>query len=158
MFHKRGGLALLMLLPFAGGASADFEVYSGAGSWIQIRAPTEDESDALLRLGCIGGYGPIDIHLGAIFGVGRGKHEAVSVILSSGALTARVQGVSVQSEYFEMTGGTELLTALFAKDDAFGVLTSAKEITLLGGTESVERFELGAEATAALKAFLETCS
>ena len=156
MILKRSGLALLILLPFAGEASADFEVHSGEGSWIAIRGPDEDESDALLRLGCKGS-GLIDTHLGGIFGIGEGKHEAASVILSSGALTARVQGVSIWTEDSEMTGGNELLAGLFSNDDAFRVLTSGKEITLLGGSENVERFELGAEATAELKAFIEKC-
>ncbi|MDO8353325.1 MAG: hypothetical protein Q7T14_07665 [Aestuariivirga sp.] len=145
-----------MLLPFAGEASADFEVDGGEGSWIAIRGPIEDEGDALIRLGCKGS-GLIDTHLGGMFGIGEGKHEAASVILSSGALTARVQGVSIWSEDFEMTGGTELLTALFSNDNAFRVLTSGREITLLGGIEKAERFELGAEATAELKAFIEKC-
>ena len=77
MILKRSGLALLILLPFSGEASADFEVHGGEGSWIAIRGPFEDESDALLRLGCKGS-GLIDTHLGGIFGIGEGKHEAAA--------------------------------------------------------------------------------
>jgi hypothetical protein len=155
MFRKRVGLALLMLLPLAGGASAGFDVRGGEGPWIDIR-PDETESDAVLRLGCHG-FGLIDTHIGAIFDIGEGEHEAVSVTLSAGTLTARVRGLSIYSEDSELTGGIELLTALMAGDDAFAVLTSGKEITLKGGREKEERFELGAETTAALKAFIEKC-
>jgi hypothetical protein len=155
MFHKQIGLALLLLLPLIGGANADFEVRSGDGPWLDIR-PDETESDALLRLGCHG-YGLIDTHIGGIFDIGEGQHEAVSVTLSAGALTAKVRGLSIPSEDSELTGGIELLTALMAGDEAFAVLTSGKEITLTGGREKEERFTLGAEATAELKAYIEKC-
>ena len=155
MIHKQIGMALLMLPPLIGGAGAGFEVRSGEGPWIDIR-PDETESDALLRLGCHG-YGLIDTHIGGIFDIGEGGHEAVSVTLSSGALTAMVRGLSIYSEDSELTGGTELLTALMAGDDAFAVLTSGKEITLQGARDKDERFTLGAETTAELKVFIEKC-
>jgi hypothetical protein len=156
MFQKQFSLALLIILTLAGSASAGFEVRSGDGPWLDIR-PDETESDALLRLGCHG-YGLIDAHIGGIFDIGEGGHEAVSVTLSAGALTAKVRGLSIYSEDSELTGGSELLTALMAGDDAFAVLTSGMEITLQGARDKDERFTLGAEATAELKAFIEKCS
>jgi hypothetical protein len=155
MFHKQIGVALLILLPLAGIASAGFDVRGGEGPWLDIR-PDETESDALLRLGCHG-YGLIDAHIGGIFDIGEGGHEAVSVTLSAGALTAKVRGLSIFSEDSELTGGVELLTALMAGDDAFAVLTSGKEITLQGARDKDERFTLDAETTEALKAFIEKC-
>jgi hypothetical protein len=155
MCHQQISLALLTLLTLAGGASAEYEVRGGDGPWLDIR-PDETESDALLRLGCHG-YGLIDTHIGAIFDIGEGGYEAVSVTLSAGALTARVRGLSIYSEDSELTGGSELLTALMAGDDAFSVLTSGMEITLQGARDKEERFTLDAETTDALKAFIEKC-
>ena len=155
MFHIRAFLTSLALLPLAGGASAGYDVRTGEGSWIDIRSD-ETESEALLRLGCKS-YGLIDTHLGGAFDIGEGGYEAVTVTLSSGALKAKVQGVSIYSEDSELTGGTELLTALFSSDDAFAVLTSGREITLLGGRDKTDNFTLGVETTAELKAFLEKC-
>jgi hypothetical protein len=155
MLHKRVGLALLTLLPLANGAIAGFDAHGGAGSWLEIRSD-EPESDALLRLGCKG-FGLIDTHLGGVADIGKGGHEAVSVTLSSGKLTARVQGASISSEDSELTGGIELLTALMPDDKAFSVLTSGKEIKLQVGSGKAENFTLGAKTTAALKAFLKKC-
>ncbi len=155
MSYKQAGLAVLMLLPLASAASAGFDVTNRAGTWLDIR-PDETESDALLRLGCHG-FGLIDTHFGATFDIGKGEHEAVSVTLTSGKLMARMKGLSIQSEDSELTGGIELLTALMAGDEAFAVLTSGKEITLKGGRSKAERFTLGKETTAALKAFLKKC-
>jgi hypothetical protein len=155
MSYKQAGLAILMLLPLASAASAGFDATTGAGTWLDIRSD-ESESDALLRLGCHGS-GLIDTHIGATFDIGKGGHEAVSVTLTSGKLTARLAGLSIESEDSELTGGIELLTALMANDDAFSVLASGKEITLKGGRSKAERFSLGPKTTSALKAFLKKC-
>jgi hypothetical protein len=155
MLYKQSGLALLMLLALAGGAEAGLEAHTGKGSWIDIRGPVEEEGDALLRLRCRG-FGLIDTHLGGAVGIGKGEHEAVTVTLSSGGLKAEVKGLSIFTEDSEMTGGTELLTALMPNHDAFGVLTSGKEIELKS-PDKTERFTLGPKPTAALKAFLKKC-
>jgi hypothetical protein len=155
MSCKQASLALLVMLPLASDANAGFDVVNREAAWLDIR-PDETESDALLRLGCHG-FGLIDTHFGATFDIGKGEHEAISVTLTSGKLTARVKGLSIQSEDSELTGGVELLTALMAGDDAFAVLTSGKEITLKGGRGKSERFTLGKDATAALNAFLAKC-
>jgi hypothetical protein len=156
MFHKLIGLIFLAMLTLASGASAAYEAHSGAGSWIDIREPVDQEGDALLHLGC-GELGLVDVHLGGVFTMGKGEHEAVSAALSAGKLTARVKGLSIETADVEMTGGIELLTALRSDDALFAVLTSGKEITLKGGSEKAERFTLDAKTTAALKAFLKTC-
>ena len=155
MSYKQAGVALLVLLPLASAASAGFDATNRAGTWLDVRSD-ESESDALLRLGCHG-FGLIDAHLGATFDIGKGGHEAVSLTLTSGKLTARVKGLSIESEDSELTGGIELLTALMANDEAFAVLTSGKEIILQSGRSKAERFTLGKETTAALKAFLKKC-
>ncbi len=155
MFYKQAGLSLLVALTFAGSAKADYEANSSEGSWIEIREPVENEGDTMLQLTC-GPIGFVDVHLGGVFAIGKGEHEAVSATLSAGKLTATVKGLSIETSDFEMTGGIELLTALRSNDPLFAVLTSGQEISLQG-SERPERFTLSADVTKALKTFLAAC-
>lgn len=155
MFYKQVGLSLLVALALAGSAKAEYEANSSEGSWIEIREPVENEGDTMLQLSC-GPIGFVDVHLGGVFGIGKGEHEAVSATLSAGKLKATVKGLSIETSDVEMTGGIELLTALRSNDPLFAVLTSGQEISLQG-SERPERFTLDAKVTSALKAFLETC-
>jgi hypothetical protein len=154
MSRKQYGLALLLMALMAGRAGAEsYVAHSGRGWQFEIRLD-EVEADTLMSLAC-GGI-VVDTHFGAIFGIGKGEYEAVSATLAAGTLTATLKGVSIWSVDSEMTGGIELLTALRPDSDAFGVLTSGKEIEIASGGKT-ERFTLGAKPTAALKAFLEKC-
>lgn len=155
MVYKQAGLSLLVALTFAGSAKADYEANSSEGSWIEIREPVENEGDTMLQLTC-GPIGFVDVHLGGVFAIGKGEHEAVSATLSAGKLTAQVKGLSIETSDFEMTGGIELLTALRSNDPLFAVLTSGQEISLQG-SERPERFTLSADVTKALKTFLAAC-
>jgi hypothetical protein len=145
-----------MTMAFADSASAEYEANTSDGSWMEIREPVENEGDTLLQLSC-GPIGFVDVHLGGVFAIGKGEHEAVSATLSAGKLTAQVKGLSIETSDAEMTGGIELITALRSNDPLFAVLTSGQEISLQG-SERPERFTLSADVTKALKTFLAACA
>lgn len=156
MSYKQTGLSILAILALAGAANAEYEANSSSANWIEVREPVENEGDTILQFSC-GPIGFVDVHLGGVFGMGKGEYEAITVTVSADKQSASVKGVSIETSDVEMTGGVELLTALRSNDALFGVLTSGKEVTLqaVGGT--AEKFTLTAGVTKALKAFLGTC-
>jgi hypothetical protein len=117
--------------------------------------PTEEESDAAVRAACMFD-GLISLRLGAVYGVGKGNGEPVSVRIESDGKSARVQGLSRKSPDIEMTGGTELATELPLDDAAIGVLFSGKAVSIV--TPDQKKHPLvDADASGTAKKFLDRC-
>lgn len=95
---------------------------------IQIRSD-EPETDALLFATCIT-PDMLEVLIGNELPLGRGEHEPVSLSLAAGTLSTRVDGVSVKSPDYEMTGNAMLLTTLEPKGRAWRILTSGKSIEM----------------------------
>ncbi len=156
MFYKQTAISILAILALNASASAEYEANTSSANWIELREPVENEGDTILQLSC-GPIGFVDVHLGGVFGMGKGEYEAITVTVSAEKQSVSVKGLSIETSDVEMTGGIELLTALRSNNALFGVLTSGKEITLqaVGGT--AEKFTLTSGVTKALKEFLGTC-
>lgn len=117
----------------------------------------EPETDPLLYLTCIHSQ-MLDIRIGGELGLGKGEHEPVSLSLRSGTLSTRVDGVSVRSPDFEMTGGTMLLTSIEPKGRAVQILTGGKPIEFKPSSGQSTTMTLGKSITSALKSFLDKCA
>jgi hypothetical protein len=117
----------------------------------------QPENDPLLYLTCIHAE-MLDIRIGGELGFGKGEHEPVSLSLGSGTLSTRVDGVSVKSPDYEMTGGAMLLTSIEPKGRAIQILTSGKPIEFKPSTGASTTIVLGDSVTIALKSFLDKCS
>ena len=123
---------------------------------IQIRSD-EPETDALLFAICIT-PDMFEVLIGDELKFGSGEHEPVSATLSDGRLSTKVDGVSVRSPDYEMTGGAMLLTTLEPDGRAWRILTSGKKIEIRSRGGEPETISLGKAATDALKAFAVRCS
>ena len=115
------------------------------------------ETDALLIATCLT-TDMLDVRIGGELPLGSGEHESVSVTLSSGTLSTRVDGVSVKSPDYEMTGSAMLLTSLEPKGKAWRILTSGKPIEIRASGRAPDKISLGKPATDALRAFVSKCS
>jgi len=116
--------------------------------------PTVSESDTEFWARCRPD-GMIDIGVGADSNVGTGKGEAVTLVLKSGGVTAKLAGTSRNSANFQMTAGTELRTTVSRNDTVFKVLSSGKPVGVSGALKQPATWEakgLEAKVTAFLKA------
>lgn len=117
--------------------------------------PTEEESDAAVRAACVFD-GLISLRLGAVYGVGKGNGEPVSVKVESDGKSVKVQGLSRKSPDIEMTGGTELAAELPLDDAAIDVLFGGKAVSIV--TPDGKKHPLvDADASGAAKKFLKQC-
>lgn len=93
----------------------------------------EEEADDVLRLTCLKG-GVVQIGLGGYNSIGKGKSEPLSVTLASGTQSVTLNGKSVRSKNFEMTGAFELRADLAPGDTKplIGVLTAGQPIRVSG--------------------------
>lgn len=129
------GLAALALVLASSAASAG-EVWSlhpdeRRGGLVLSAMPGESESDTDLWIACRKD-GRMEVGAGANGEIGTGKGEKVSVTFSSGDKTAKLSGASRESANFQMTGGTELFTAIKRDDPLFEVLSTGKPLKLNG--------------------------
>ena len=94
----------------------------------------EEEADDALRLTCLKG-GAVQVGLGGHNSLGKRKSEPLSVTLASGAQSVTLNGKSVRSKNFEMTGAFELRADLAPGDTKplIGVLTAGQPIRVSGG-------------------------
>ncbi|OPF93579.1 hypothetical protein I8G32_03077 [Rhodopseudomonas palustris] len=94
----------------------------------------EEEADDVLRLTCLKG-GAVQIGLGGYKSLGKGKSEPLSVALASGTQSVTLNGKSVHSKNFEMTGAFELRADLAPGEtkSLIGVLTAGQPIRVSGG-------------------------
>jgi hypothetical protein len=149
-------LALGLAAPSHARAAGEFSAQPLDLASIEVRS-AEEETDALLSLTCIHS-GMLDIRIGGELGLGKGEHEPVGLALRSGALSTRVDGVSVRSPDYEMTGGAMLLTSIEPDGRAMRILAGGKPIEFKPSAGKPTTIALGSRATAALKAFLDRCS
>lgn len=122
-------------------------------------SPDGIESEHLLRATCIAA-GHIDLRLYP-FDVGKGEREPASLLLRNATLSTRVDGISVRSPNFNMTGATELLTSVETDGRAMRILTGGKPIEMkstAGAKTEAETVTLDAQATGKLLAFVKRCS
>lgn len=117
----------------------------------------EPETDPLLYLTCIHSQ-MLDIRIGGELGLGKGEHEPVSLSLRTGTLSTRVDGVSVRSPDFEMTGGAMLLTSIEPNGRVMQILTADRPIEFKPSAGQSTTVTLGKSVTAALKSFLDKCT
>lgn len=94
----------------------------------------EEEADDVLRLTCLKSGGA-RIGLGGYKSLGKAKGEPLSVTLTSGTQSVTLNGKSVRSKNFEMTGAFELRADLAPGDTKplIGVLTAGQPIRVSGG-------------------------
>ncbi|TJW06520.1 MAG: hypothetical protein E5W82_27315 [Mesorhizobium sp.] len=104
------------------------------------------ETDPLLYLTCIHSQ-MLDIRIGGELPLGKGEHEPVSISLRSGTLSTRVDGVSVRSPDYEMTGGAMLLTSIEPKGRAMQILTAGKPIEFKVSATQSTTMTLGKNVT-----------
>ncbi|QLH72036.1 hypothetical protein [Rhodopseudomonas palustris] len=135
-----------MRLAFAGTLVLALSVCSVAQAaevrWTFTRQPAEvlgmpageEEADDVLRLTCLKG-GAVQIGLGGYKSLGKGKGEPLSVALASGTQSVTLNGKSVHSKNFEMTGAFELRSDLAPGETKplIGVLTAGAPIRVSGG-------------------------
>lgn len=109
--------------------------------WTATRQPAEvlgmpageEEADDVLRLTCLKG-GAVQVGLGGYNSLGKGRSEPLTVTLASGAQSVTLNGKSVRSKNFEMTGAFELRADLAPGDTKplIGVLTAGQPIRVSG--------------------------
>ncbi|MGO4562136.1 hypothetical protein [Rhizobiales bacterium 3FA27D7] len=155
---KRIGTMVFCLV--AASTAATAEPLYGASTekleTIQIRSD-EPETDALLFATCIT-PDMFEVLIGNELPLGRGEHEPVSLSLAAGTLSTKVDGVSVKSPDYEMTGNAMLLTTLEPKGRAWRILTSGQPIEMRPKGSEPATVPLGKAETDALKAFARKCS
>ncbi|NEW92145.1 hypothetical protein [Rhodopseudomonas sp. BR0M22] len=134
-----------MRLAFAGTLMLALSFGSAAHAaevrWTFTKQPTEvlgmpageEEADDVLRLTCLKG-GVVQVGLGGYNSLGKGKSEPLSVTLASGTQSVTLNGKSVRSKNFEMTGAFELRADLAPGDTKplIGVLTTGQPIRVSG--------------------------
>lgn len=155
----RAIVAAVLCLIAAGPAIAAKAQYTASGRTLHgldIRSDAP-ETDALLIVTCVA-PGTLDVRIGGELPLGDGEHKPASVTLSDGALSVKVDGVSVRSPDQEMTGGVMLLTSLDPKGKAWRILISGKPIEIRTGSGTNEKISLGKSVTDALKALAGKCS
>lgn len=135
-----------MRLAFAGALVLALSLGSAAQAtevrWTSTKQPAEvlgmpageEEADDVLRLTCLKG-GTVQIGLGGYKSLGKGKGEPLSVTLASGTQSVTLNGKSVRSKNFEMTGAFELRADLAPGETQplIGVLTAGAPIRVSGG-------------------------
>jgi hypothetical protein len=99
--------------------------------------------------------GAIDIGIGADSSVGTGKGEAVTLMLASGGVMAKLTGSSRDSANFQMTGGAELRARVSRNDAVFNVLSTGKPIQVRGAIKPITWPAKGLKSRVA--AFLKAC-
>jgi hypothetical protein len=117
---------------------------------------TESESDRTFWALCRG-PGAIELRIGADDFVGKGKGEPVSLTFASGGRRATLRGISKNSDDFQMTGGTELVTEVTRDDPVFAVLLTGKPVTITGSVKKPIMLD-GKSAKPAVAKFLAACA
>src|SRR5262245_11835040 len=119
---KKSSLAFLglvlggsLLAPATANAAVSWGLVKKDGQAFLNAMPTVEESDYEFWALCKGG-GQVEIGAGADTNVGKGEGETVSLQLKSGKATAKLEGKSLKSDNFEMTGGTELRATIGVDD------------------------------------------
>lgn len=149
------GLCLAAVWP---AMAMEIRYSANSGKFEAIRIDSDQpETDSLLYAVCVT-PAMFEVLIGDELKFGSGDHEPVSATLSDGTLSTKVDGVSVRSPDYEMTGGTMLLTTLEPKGRAWRILTSGKKIEIRPKGGEPETVSLGKAATDALKAFASRCS
>jgi hypothetical protein len=149
------GLGLVMA-GHAALAEDEYAASTGQVLAIEIR-PTAPEVDALLDATCVASN-TIDIRFGGEYPFGKGKREPTSLTLTSGGLSTKIDGVSVDSPDDEMTGGVMLLTSVEPDGKTMQILSSGKEIVFKLPDGTSEKVTLGKAVTEAVKKFVKDCA
>jgi hypothetical protein len=135
----------------------EYSASAGQSLALEIRdADPGSETDALLNATCIASN-MIDIRIGGELGFGKGGGEPTSLTLSAGTLSARIDGVSVLSPDYEMTGGSMLLTSVEPNGKTMQILASGKPIVFKPPDGTSHKVSLGKTATDIVKTFIKDC-
>jgi len=103
---KRIGAIALCLAAVSPAMAMEIRYSANSGKFEAIRIDSDQpETDSLLYAVCVT-PAMFEVLIGDELKFGSGGHEPVSATLSDGTLSTKVDGVSVRSPDYEMTGGT----------------------------------------------------
>jgi hypothetical protein len=148
------GLIAVAFAQAAAAANIDWGLDKQKGRPYLFGMPAISESDTIFWARCAGKQA-IDLGIGGNNDVGKGKGEAVSITLKSGAVSTTIAGRSRKSANVEMTGTSELRAKVSAGHDVFKVLATGKPIAVSGSIEAETWPVKGLQSKVA--AFLKSC-
>ncbi len=128
----RALLLASILVPIAGGMAQAQYLWTYVKDTKELIGSTgEEEGDTDFRATCKAG-GHAEVGIGAETGIGDGNGEAVSVTLTSGTKTLKIDGKSRNSPNFQMTAGVELQTTVDGQHAIFQLLAESGAIKVSG--------------------------